>query len=142
MQKRIAALTLSAISTIALASPAMAQGSWTSYWSGVLTGANTRTWSDSNNDAVGTKTSFRYCKSASGVKNITVQLTYDNTFTPDQNMGNVTYSCASSTFQTYNYGDLKKGNYHATLNLVNGSTRAVSPVNVGSATTHGIAVSY
>ena len=52
---------LSVAATLALAAPAQAEGSWSSYWYRVLPGVTTRTWTDQNVDANNTYVKFRYC---------------------------------------------------------------------------------
>lgn len=147
MKRGIAAIFASMVMALALAQPAQAEGSWTSYWSYVLTGKDTRTWTDGNTDAVGTITSFRDChfynNTPSTFRNIQVQLTYENTFSPDENMGQVVYNCGSSTvWQVYNYGRVKAGNYHETLIFVNGTPTPPNRLDVGTASAPGIKVSY
>ena len=50
MRRRIVAGGLSVVASLVLASPAMAEASWTSYWYRVLPGVDTRQWTDSNSD--------------------------------------------------------------------------------------------
>ncbi|MEI8056177.1 MAG: hypothetical protein WCI29_02160 [Actinomycetes bacterium] len=147
MKRGIAAIVGSIVMGIALAQPAMAEGSWSSYWSYVLTGKDTRTWTDGNNDTAGTVTSFRNCHfynyTPNTFQDIQVQLTYENTFTPDENMGQVVYNCGSSTvWQQYNYGAVKAGKYHETLIYVNGTPTPPNRLDVGTASSPGIKVSY
>jgi hypothetical protein len=91
-------------------------------------------------------TKFRDChyynNSPSGLRNIQVELTYENTFTPDENMGQVVYNCNTSTWQQYNYGRVKAGNYHETLIYVDGTPTPVNRLDVGTSATPGISVSY
>lgn len=70
-----------------------------------LTGATSRTWTDKNTTTNGTVATLGNCKnyySRKGVS-VTLQLTYEHTWTPDENKGRATYACGNSTLQ-YNYG--------------------------------------
>ena len=144
--RRFVAAVAPCISVLAVAQPALAEGTWNSYFSAGLTGKDTRTWTDNNTDAAGTVTSFRYCKYynnvPTGLRNIQVQLTYENTFTPDENMGQVIYNCNTAVWQQYNYGRVKQGKYHETLIYVDGTPTPPNRVDVGTSTIPGILVGY
>lgn len=133
--------------SVRLAGQATAEGSWTSYFSKVFPGKDTRSTNDRNLDGANTYTKYRLCDFDSGVEPveyIRMQLTYENTWTPDENMGRVNYDCAGSTWMQYNYGRLKAGWYHSTLINVNGETRDeyLEPLNVGTSSSRGVAFNY
>ena len=146
MNRKLVTVGLNSLASVAFAAPARAEGSWRSYWWYVLTGKDTRTWTDSNGDTNDTITKFRYCAYAAGAPytlyTIQTQLTYENTWTPDENMSSVVYSCNTSTWQQYNYGRVEAGKYHVTLMKVNGTTKPPAYVNVGSSSRTGISVSF
>lgn len=148
MRRQLIAGGLSAVASVALATPALAEGNWTSYWTRVIPGATSRTWTDNNGDSANTYTKYRLCVYYTGspytLRNIKATLYYNNTFTPDENMGTVSYYCTNSTWLQYNYGRVKAGDYFNKLSNaydINGN-QPPSYLNVGNSSSHGIAVNY
>jgi hypothetical protein len=107
-----AGLAVGAVSLV-LAAPAHAEGSWTSSFSGIRPGWNTRQWTDTNRDAAQTSLTIKSCRQDNGNRFTSMlwQLTYNNTFTPDENMGRHNLDCRAATGARVNYGDVKRGNY-------------------------------
>ena len=118
-------LGLTAVATaLVFVGPARAEGSWTSSFSGIRPGWDTRQWTDMNTDSVQTSLTIKSCYQNSGnlFTSLLWQLTYKNTFTPDENMGRHNIDCRSSSGATVNYGDVKRGNYVFGYVSANGST--------------------
>lgn len=113
---------------------AYAEGGWSSYMTGVLTGFNSRTWQDQNIDSTSTSITFSGCTNNinpyHGV-NAEVQLTRETPFyQPDESQGRRSLNCGGS--DTKYWGRFPAGSYHFTLTGVNGSKYgAISVRNVG-----------
>jgi hypothetical protein len=143
--KRFLIMCVSAAATIGISGPAMAEGHWASYWNNVLPQRDTRSWYDGNSDAVHTKTAFRRCRYDGGsptLRYITMQLTYENTWTPDENVKTWNSYCNTTSWVTYDHGDVKRGDYHMTLMGADGSDYVPNYIDVGSSSTTGIDVVY
>lgn len=132
---------------MAIATPAMAESGWDSYWQGVLPIRNTRTWADHNIDRVHTTAKFRYCTYESpahaGPRTVELQLTQETPwYKPDKDKGHHIYHCNTSRWQSHDFGRMPPSNYHLSLVKVDGLDRAPDRLNVGSPKAHGMAVNY
>ncbi len=119
-----AALALT-IGLAGLASPAFAEGSFTSHMSGWLTGLSTRSWDDANSDDNSTTFGAKGCSYETGdaVASITMELNRNDTWTPDEHYGNKKVTCTpTSATHTVGWGDKGKGNFDMTLKQIDGST--------------------
>lgn len=129
MRKRATA-TIVALLVAGMASPAVAEGSWTSYISGAGVGFSSRPWADGNLDAASTTIQFKTCTKTDGTgTSATVQLTRERAFpTPDENRGQKVFACAVS--YTGAWGRQPAGNFHFTLTSVPASQIWVDYVKV------------
>ena len=108
-------LPVVALATMAMPS-ALAEGGWDSHISGALPGFTSRNWHDGWNRGTATKITFTGCNFRphdTVLRNVTVQLTRDDHWTPDENMGRKKLACASS--DTGNWGVMKSADYHFTV---------------------------
>jgi hypothetical protein len=124
---RVASLTVLAV--IISASPALAEGSFTSSLSNVLTGFNSRSWTDKNSDGTSTRITLSQCTDpARGGKgaNTRLQLTRERGgVLPDKQVGDrKTFYCSSSAYG--DWGRVARGKYHFTVILIDGQERGVS----------------
>ncbi len=121
MKTKRLALTTGALIAMALtASPALAEGSWTSYLSNVPVGFESRTWADRDIDQVATTVKLSGCSVSGTTFSSTGIALYQDTwlwgvFT---NHGLITNTC-----NTVSWGQgLGSGNYHLTFERINGSS--------------------
>lgn len=131
---RVAAVAVLTVSMLG-GGVAAAEGYWDSTLEGVLQGFTSRGWTDRDSDGASTKIRLAGCRldSPHALSKVTVQLTYNNTWTPDENLGWRKLACSSSG--TGNYGRVKAGNHHFSLIYFNGTQRFIgrlsaSDVNV------------
>lgn len=114
--------TVASLATLAIASPAAAEGSWSSSITDALTGFNSRTWADNNNDANATKITFKNCTHNWGSatpKSAEVQLTRQTPwYQPDDNRGRKTLNCGTSA--TGDWGRQSSGSFHFTITKIGG----------------------
>lgn len=110
----------------ALAAPAFAENSFESSISGWLPGVETRDWDDANKDDVSTRFAAKQCDydtAGQDVKNITMELNRNDTYTPDEHYGDKLVACSPySSLTTVGWGDHGKGNFDMTLKKVDGQT--------------------
>lgn len=114
-----------AVSLLLVAPAFAAEGSWTSSLSGILPPYSSRTWVDRNSTTNDTTIRFRGCRYVTPytpLSNVTVQVTYENTWTPDENLGQRNLYCTTDDWDSW--GRLKAGNHHFTVVKVDGTTRA------------------
>jgi len=139
--KKYMAITTTFICILALATVAQAEGSWTSYITGALTGFDSRTWYDGHMDHAHTKIRFAGCRDNNYANdpndNVTVQLTKEGFFV-DKNMGRINFFCWNSA--TGDYGEMQEaGNYHFTVVEINGCTNCSFNISTSNP---GVWVSY
>ncbi|MFF2852047.1 hypothetical protein ACFVT5_37825 [Streptomyces sp. NPDC058001] len=103
----VGALTLGA--TIAMATPASAEGSWSSYISGWSGGEESRRWQDSHNDSASTTVQFSGCNFHGGSV-VALDLARVQDLLPD-----VSYGTKNNTCNTVSWGEVKtSGRYYFT----------------------------
>lgn len=108
------------------AAPALAEGQWTSSITDALTGFQSRSWNDTNTDAVSTKTKFSTCTETwdtpKSVGSITVGLVdHRGALLPAKTVSTKTTSgCGTASF-----GRMKKSTYHFRIDKVGGHTSGV-----------------
>lgn len=112
---------MSAALVVLPAGVAFAEGSWSSSMTAVRTGFDSRTWTDRNADGASTTIKLGGCRDTYSGQNLNthLQLTKENTWTPDQNMGVKCFPC--STSYTNSWGRVAAGNYHFTVMMINGT---------------------
>lgn len=118
-QKIAAAIAVVAAAVVA-STPAMAEGTWTSYLSGVGVGYSSRTWNDSALDQVATTVKLSGCSMNTGgsFSSTTLNLYREYGILPDMSMGSIANACNTS-----NWGQALGGDYyHFTIERINGST--------------------
>jgi hypothetical protein len=127
--RRVVGVAAAVGGSVAVMAPALAEASFTSSMTHVYTGFDSRSWPDNNFDAAATTVRLDTCRVTTGqtFSNLVLQLTYENTWTPDENMGQKTFACYSTATGTW--GRIKPGGYHVTLMKINGYT-SYSPINV------------
>jgi len=111
---------------------ALAEGSFTSSFSGWLPGISSRDWVDKNTDAVATTVKLGGCRFdvLTGFKSATIQVSKRNGILPDQNQGQKALACSSSA--TGNWGRLAAATYRFTLVGVNGASTSSDKVSASS----------
>ena len=116
--RRTRTAMLAGLLVMGLASPAAAEGFWTSSISGAGAGFSSRTWADANSDSDSTTIQFKGCTKTDGSgTSTTVQLTRQRSFpTPDEDRGRKNFTCATS--YTGNWGRQPAGSFHFTLTSV------------------------
>ena len=78
----------------AFSAPAVAEGSWTSYFSGITTGFESRRWTDNDSDADITRNVITGCRVTHGGHGMGWELFRHRTALPDDGYGNKDYgSC-------------------------------------------------
>ena len=120
--KKTAAAVVAGLSMVVLvATPAIAEGSWSSNISNAVPGFESRTWQDNNLDNVSTTVGFSGCSLDFGQTFSTTQLEMWGEFGgfPDQNLGNVQNTCGTS-----DWGIVSSNAYHFRVNTINYSTDA------------------
>jgi hypothetical protein len=113
-----------AVAVLAIAAPAFAEGKFESHMNGWLTGHETRDWTDRNEDDTSTSFGAKGCsyEAEHAVKNITMELNRNDTFTPDEHYGGKLVTCTpKSALHTVAWGDKGKGDFDAALRKVDGS---------------------
>lgn len=121
LRSKGAATVVALVATTALLAPtASAEGHWTSSFSGIVPGFDTRGWDDSNNDATVTKLSIWSCRQDSGnaFGSLRWALIYNNVWTPDEDHGEKTVYCKN--YGVTSWGDMKPGRWHFTYRSANG----------------------
>lgn len=116
--KRATLLALSLLVAFGLvASPAAAEGSWTSYFSGIGTGFESRRWTDNQSDSQATTSRLTGCRVTHGAGVSTSmgwELRRNRTALPDVSYGNKTYSScrlgggSHSTSETASWGNISQ----------------------------------
>lgn len=99
------------------ASPALAEGSWTSNMKSVPTGFNSRSWQDSHLDGAATVTTFSGCTFTFGggaVSSVTLTLWDEMGWFPDASMGTKTNSCGVTNWGVMTRSDL----YHWSVDKI------------------------
>lgn len=98
-------------SGLLFASPALAEGSRNTSFTNIVPGFDSQDWHDNNSDAAGTTLYIAGCRQQSGnsFSALRWQLTYNNTFTPDENLGQKDLYCKTSA--TQNWGRVKSGDF-------------------------------
>lgn len=120
--------------TLLIATPALAEGSWSSSLSGARPGFNSRSWQDSHLDHLSTTVAFSGCTygNAGGLVKSTDLTLYDEFgLLPDQSVGT-----RSSVCGTFNWGEQTRSDgYHWNIFALDGSTSSAHYINVSSLTT-------
>ena len=132
IKKSIAAISAAALLT-GISLPAFAEGSWTSYLSGVKIGFESRTWADRDVDQVATTVKLTNC-SVSGASFANAGLTlYQDTWIPYYytNHGMIYNYCDSVSWGQ----GLGAGNYHFTVERINSSSTTTRSLSAGSVVT-------
>jgi hypothetical protein len=136
MHRRAASAVLALVLTFVLASPALAEGGFSSSFSGWLPGVSSRTWKDRNDDGVSTTIRLGGCRaraSATRVVVLRIQLTKETPwYTPDQSLGRKDFDCHRSSSVTRSWGRVAAGDYHFTLSAVNGTEAFDDKVSASS----------
>jgi hypothetical protein len=118
------------ITILASSTPAMAEGYFGSYLSGVAKGYESRRWTDLNRDSSSTDIRLRNCAIPGNLPNpwadVAVYRAID--FQPDQNKGTKNFSCSSSA--TGRWGDLQSGTYYFAVKNFNSYAFWADPVEV------------
>jgi hypothetical protein len=107
------------------ATPAYAEGSWSSFISGWTPGKESRRWTDNNTDSVSTSVSFRGCASdgGTGFRQAGLKL-WKDVFGPDEDQGT-----KSNTCNTVYWGDKASGTYYFELwSVTSGGQLSVNSV--------------
>lgn len=116
------------------ATPAMAEGSWSSSLSGARPGFNSRSWQDSYLDHVSTTVAFSGCiyGNAGGLVTSTDLTLYDEYgLLPDQSVGTRNSVCG-----TFNWGEqTRSDSYHWNIFALDGSASSAHYIDVSSLTT-------
>lgn len=127
MTRKLLAITVATVALLLLlTSAAAAEGYWTSYISGALTGFNSRNWTDNHNDSNSTLVTFDNCTETSDPylsgENADVQLWRVISLWPDVKEGTHTLYCYNA-WATGDYGEMTTaGTYHFTISKIDGST--------------------
>jgi hypothetical protein len=106
------------------ATPAAAEGWWSSYFSNWSTGANSRTWADNNTDNHSTGVFVSACTyNWPGGNRIGLRLRRSDTWTPDEDYGSKNYACTSGSGQLWQlWGNKGAGTFYFNLYSINDST--------------------
>jgi len=114
------------------ASPALAEGRWSSYLKEVGVGFSSRTWTDNATDQVATTIKLSGCSmNVSGTFSARINLYREYGFLPDQSVGIITNTCNTSNFGEGLPGDM----YHFTIDRIKASTNPTYRVNATSVVT-------
>ena len=107
------------VATVA-ASPALAEGSWTSYITGAKIGFESRAWADRDLDQVPTTVKFTGCSVSGTTFSSTGVTLYQDTLIPFfyTNHGLLTNTCNTVSWSQA----LGSGIYHFTIERINGSS--------------------
>lgn len=111
------------VALLATTLPAIAEGQWTSYLSGVGTGFNSRSWIDNQSDSAATKVTLSGCTMTTGgtFTSVDIRLYREAGWLPDQSVAVLRNYCGTSNFGS----NLPADNYHFTIERINGSTSTV-----------------
>lgn len=131
-KRAVIVMASTAALAVALAAPALAEGSFSSSITGAYAPFNSRTWTDNNNDATSTHVTFQNCNdqytSASYNDHAKIQLTRETPwYQPDENKGQDTLYCKNTSDTAY-FGRVSSGNYHFTIVNINGQPSGSTPV--------------
>ncbi|WP_199036826.1 hypothetical protein [Glycomyces salinus] len=124
-----------AVAVAGFASPAMAEGSWDSYFNGVRDGFETRSWHDNQSDSVNTVSTIDNCEvrdSDGDYKYGSIeQILYrERSLRPDVSYGDLTSDCDSSS-DSVSWDPGSEGDFHITFDDIIGGV-------VASADTHDV----
>ncbi|KOA53558.1 hypothetical protein BAAA27672_08370 [Bifidobacterium animalis subsp. animalis ATCC 27672] len=118
MKKRRIGIALTLLGIMGLAVPAQAaEGTFTSFLTGVVTDFRSRNWSDKNLTADATTIRMENCVIQSGLTNASatmgVQLRQDRSLQPDRDAGTRSFPCGrpSGNTSTQSWGRQTAGNY-------------------------------
>lgn len=127
-RKALLAGSIVAGMSVALAAPAMAEGSWTSSISGAHTGFNSRSWQDNQSDSAATITTLSSC-SQTGYPFSSVGIALYDEFGafPDYRVSGWSQRCGTRNFGTMTRPD----GYHFTIETINGQSSNAYPFNAG-----------
>lgn len=129
--KKLAILTATALLATVVAGPAFAEGSWSSYMSGVKIGFESRQWADRDFDQVATTVKLKTCTVSGTTFSSTGITLYQDTIFP---FIYTSHGLISNTCNTSSWGQgLGSGTYHFTIEKINGSattTRTLSAASV------------
>ncbi|TLQ42050.1 hypothetical protein [Streptomyces marianii] len=95
---------------LAGATPAFAEGSWSSYIANWTSGKESRRWTDRNSDAVSTSVAFPGCSTDSNRFSAAQVKLWKDVFGPDDDQGTRTNYC-----NTVSWGDKVSGTYYSEL---------------------------
>ncbi len=129
--KKLAIGATAALLATVVAGPAFAEGSWSSFMNKVNVGFESRVWADRDIDQVATTVKLKTC-SVSGTTFTSTGITlYQDTIFPFiyTNHGLISNTCGTSSWGQ----GLGSGNYHFTIEKINGSattTRTLSAASV------------
>lgn len=114
--------------SVATVKPAVAEGGFTSFWTTVRVGKETRTWWDANHDQTSTSISH-YSRCLGGATSVTYALMGDIPILPDRNLGEKVMPC-SKNYSLY-WGRVARGTYHFSIHAIANSPEVtVSDVRV------------
>lgn len=111
------------VAVIATTIPAIAEGKWSSFFSSVGTGFNSRSWVDNQIDGAATKVTLSGCSMTTGgtFTSVDINLYREAGWLPDQSVGVIRNYCGTSNFGV----NLPADTYHITVERINGSTSSV-----------------
>lgn len=94
-RRRVGAFVALGVAAVMFAVPASAEGSFTSSFSQIVPGFDTRTWFDGNQDGVSTVLSIRSCRQNNGnsFSNLVWELRQQRTLQPDRSRGEKIVYC-------------------------------------------------
>jgi hypothetical protein len=130
--KKLIAITV-ALGAVGAATPALAEGKWTSFMSNVPVGFESREWADRNLDDVPTTVKLSGC-SVSGTQFSSTTITlYQDTIFPlfFTNHGQINNYCNSVSWGQA----LGAGNYHFTVEKINGSATTTRKLSASTVVT-------
>lgn len=118
MKRRLAAAiaVMLGTSTVLVASPAHAEGSWSSYFEKVMPGFETRHFDDRNSDNIHSVLTIKNCRFWDGSRyvgannGVIMEFYKEIDFWPDSSLGQKTFYCLSSASQ--GWGDPASGRYY------------------------------
>lgn len=106
------AVTVAALGALLAPGTAFAEGSWSSYLSGVRSGFTSRTWVDNNNDTVSTRTTLSGCSRSDGANFwLEVELRKQRTLLPDVSYGRQDVSACVRTATAASWSDPGSGTF-------------------------------
>lgn len=136
--KRITIGVATVIMTLLVVGNVFAEGSWTSFVSGVRPGFGSRLWTDNHNDSASTTIKFSSCRDAIPTSNndsATVHLWREISLWPDEDRGSKTLSCYNSA--TGNWGvQPTAGSYYFIIDAITGVTDSWQTLNANVAVTY------